>query len=123
MQNARWPGKILQTFCKLVRRDCNSKPGTHARLAEMSVQAGSPTVTRFAELEQLLPHSCHIGSFVIKRFAKCDGDTIWNFSRQFREETSALKREDRTPQLVEPCGHDRRFGVMRDELVAAPQAQ
>src|SRR5207302_2269156 len=48
---------------------------------------------------------------------------IGNFPRQFGEETSALEREDRSPEPIEPNWNDSGVGVLRDQFVTAPQTQ
>src|ERR1043166_6405839 len=89
----------------------------------MAVQFRSAAETKFAELEQFFANSRDIGSFSPKWLAERNHDGIWDPARPFFEETPALERKDRTPELIEPDRNNRCIGVARDQFVPTLQPQ
>src|ERR1043166_8321077 len=80
-------------------------------------------VTELTELQQFFADCRDIGGARLQRFAERDADPIGNLFRPLREETSTLKRKDRTPETIEPDRNDRRFGVVRNQFVTAAKAK
>src|ERR1043166_10114728 len=80
-------------------------------------------VTELTELQQFFADCRDIGGARLQRFAERDAHPIGNLFRPLREETSTLKRKDRTPETIEPDRNDRRFGVVRNQFVTAAKAK
>src|SRR5687768_5039755 len=89
----------------------------------MAAQDWPPAVAHFSQLQQLLADGRNVSFFRRQRPAKGDRDGIRNCAREFREIAPALEGEDRAPKPVEPYRYDRRFGVPRDDLIAAPEPE
>src|SRR5205807_3164643 len=68
-------------------------------------------------------HGRNVGGLGVEWLAESDGyrvgDSLWKLC----EKSSALEREDRAPELIEPNRNDLRIGVPRDQLIAALQSQ
>src|SRR6266545_6707778 len=89
----------------------------------MSVQLRSTPKTKFAELEQFLADCGIVGGLGFERFAKGDRYRVRDALWKFPEKSSALEREDRAPELIEPNRNDLRISVTRNQFVTALQAQ
>src|SRR5205814_6568086 len=95
----------------------------HAFFGQMSIQRWPPAETKLAKLEQFFTHCRNIGGLGFKWFAECDRYRVGDSLRKFGEKSSALEREDRAPELVQPSRNNKGVGMPRDQFVTALQAQ
>src|SRR6266481_8957966 len=89
----------------------------------MSVQGWPAAETSFAELEQFFANCRNVGGLGVKRFPECDGHRVGDSLWKLCEKSSALEREDGSPELIEPNRNDLRVGVPRDQFITALQSQ
>src|SRR5438046_2763877 len=66
------------------------------------------------KFKQFRTHRCIVGGLALEWFDKSDDDRIWDAPGKFREKSSALEREDRAPELIEPNRNNLRISVPRD---------
>ena len=85
----------------------------------MSVQGWPAAETSFAELEQFFANGRNVGGLGVKWLAECDGHRVGDSLWKLCEKSSALEREDGSPELIEPNGDDLRVGVPRDQFITA----
>src|SRR5205085_777001 len=86
---------------------------------EMAAQDRPLAVAKFADLQQLFADGGDVRFGHRQRLSKRDCDAVRQRPRPFREEASALEREDRAPEPVEPNGNNGRFRLARDDFIAA----
>src|SRR5947208_5132728 len=89
----------------------------------MLAQKGALAEAELAQLQQLLAQRCDVGPARRERLTEGYSDAVGKLPWPFGEKSAALVGEDRAPELVQPHGDDRHFGLPCEQFVASSQAE